>query len=138
MSPPFSSDELIDWREMQSLVRSMPDLHKTLVLANCRRTTTDKNFGTRPSVEGDEVNGTGDADDYTIEEIALATEHAPFRHRQNTGEVGSQKKTKMKLEDNVNKKQKTAIVADNEAAGSFEHSATSSPQLPPQANQDIN
>ena len=64
-------DELIDWREMQTLVRSMPDLHKTLVLVN--------------------VNGDSE-ENYTLEELAMATEHAPFRHRQVQGEVGSQRK----------------------------------------------
>jgi hypothetical protein len=79
---------------MQSLVRSMPDLHKTLILANVRRTEV----GTMPPAEGDELNSVGVGNSngvhYTIEEIALTTEHAPFRHRQGTGEVGSQKKSK--------------------------------------------
>lgn len=92
---------------MQSLVRSMPDLHKTLILANARQT----NVGARASGEDDELNGVGKGDDYTIEEIALATEHAPFRHRPITGEVGSQKKPK---KGRSNKKQKTAIAADND------------------------
>jgi len=56
----------IDWRGIQSLVRSMPALHKTLVLA---RMTTDG-----------------------IQELCFATEHAPFRHRRVVGPVGSQRK----------------------------------------------
>lgn len=68
-------DELIDWREMQTLVRSMPDFHKTLVLCLVR----------------------GEGDDRTIEELAMATEHAPFRQRTNkfSVTVGSQKKKKL-------------------------------------------
>jgi hypothetical protein len=49
----------------------MPDLHKTLILAYVKR---DKE---------------GNA---TVEELAMATEHAPFRHRPKMVEVGSQKK----------------------------------------------
>lgn len=62
----------LDWREIQTLVRSMPDLHKTLILAN--------------------VIGDIKQDDATIQELAMATEHAPFRHRQKLVEVGSQRK----------------------------------------------
>lgn len=64
---------------LQSLVRSMPDLHKTLILANVvRPSTKDKK--------------------YDVHEIAIATEHAPFRHKK-TAEVGSQQK-RAKLEGN--------------------------------------
>lgn len=48
---------------MQSLVRSMPDLHKTLILAQLVRSADD------------------DTQQYVVEELALATEHAPFRHK---------------------------------------------------------
>ena len=65
-------DDLLDWRSLQTLVRSMPDLHKTLILA---------------SVEGDYKAGSAE-----IHELAMATEHAPFRHRQKLAEVGGQKK----------------------------------------------
>uniref|UniRef100_A0A6U9VYS5 tRNA-intron lyase n=1 Tax=Pseudo-nitzschia australis TaxID=44445 RepID=A0A6U9VYS5_9STRA len=64
-------DESIDWREMQTLVRSMPDLHKTLVLANVKGIDVGKPY---------------------VEELAITTEHAPFRHRPKTIEVGGQKK----------------------------------------------
>ena len=69
------SDELIDWREMQTLVRSMPDLHKTLVLVN--------------------ANGLdGNNSRYRVDELAFTTEHAPFRHRPKPIEieVGAQRK----------------------------------------------
>jgi hypothetical protein len=55
---------------MQALVRSMPDLHKTLILANVR--------------ENDEG--------FSVDEMALATEHAPFRHKNAVKGVGSQTK----------------------------------------------
>mmetsp|Transcript_15648 Transcript_15648/g.20394 ORF Transcript_15648/g.20394 Transcript_15648/m.20394 type:complete len:133 (-) Transcript_15648:1395-1793(-) len=65
--------ELLDWRMMQSLVRSMPDLHKTLILANPILNAEDGSL-------------------QSVQELAFATEHAPFRHRKVKGEVGSQKK----------------------------------------------
>ena len=60
---------------MQSLVRSMPDLHKTLILAQVR-----------PIL--------GTADEFVVEELAMATEHAPFRHKKREVIVvgGQQKK----------------------------------------------
>ena len=60
---------------MQTLARSMPDLHKTLVLANVK------------GVDGDSPY---------IEEVAITTEHAPFRHRPKPIEVGAQRKTQNK------------------------------------------
>jgi len=71
-------DEFIDWREMQTLVRSMPDLHKTLVLANVNANTKDIDFNNNRCVD----------------ELAVTTEHAPFRHRPKPIEVGAQKKNK--------------------------------------------
>lgn len=69
-------DELLDWREIQTLTRSMPDFHKTLILVN---------------VKGD-----------SIEELAMASEHAPFRHRPKPKEVGGQvKKTKAATNDST-------------------------------------
>lgn len=56
---------------MQALVRSMPDLHKTLILANVRET---------------------DEGGFSVDEMAMATEHAPFRHKTTVKGVGSQKK----------------------------------------------
>jgi hypothetical protein len=64
------TDERLDWRIMQALVRSMPDLHKTLILANVR--------------ENDEG--------FSVDEMAMATEHAPFRHKNTVKGVGSQSK----------------------------------------------
>jgi tRNA splicing endonuclease len=72
-------DERMDWRTMQTLVRSMPDLHKTLILAHIKE------------VQGDE---------FAVEELAIATEHAPFRHKNTSKRVGEQrKKQKVAPED---------------------------------------
>jgi hypothetical protein len=51
----------------------MPDLHKTLILAHVR--------------ESDEG--------VSVDEMALATEHAPFRHKNTVKGVGSQTKKAM-------------------------------------------
>ena len=64
-------DGLLDWREIQTLVRSMPDIHKTLILANVK------------------VDNDGNK---MVEELAMATEHAPFRHRPQMAEIGAQRK----------------------------------------------
>lgn len=63
-------DERLDWRTMQTLVRSMPDLHKTLILAHIRE----------------------EGEDFVVQEMAIATEHAPFRHRNPVKKVGDQRK----------------------------------------------
>ena len=65
------SDDLLDWREIQTLVHSMPDLHKTLILAQVKSDEKGKK---------------------TVEELAMATEHALFRHRPKMMDVGSQRK----------------------------------------------
>jgi hypothetical protein len=63
-------EEQLDWRTMQTLVRSMPDLHKTLILAHIR-----------------EQQG-----EFVVHEMAIATEHAPFRHKNPVKRVGEQRK----------------------------------------------
>jgi hypothetical protein len=70
-------DGSLDWRGMQTLARSMPSLHKTLILVCPRK--VDK--------------------EYTIDEIAVATEHAPFRHRKVNAEVGAQVKKRKTFKD---------------------------------------
>ena len=82
-------DGSIDWRAMQTLVRSMPDLHKTLILAHVRRPPNTS------SSSGDNNNEKNDDNDWIVDELAMATEHAPFRHKRKVpGEtaVGSQRK----------------------------------------------
>ena len=67
---------MLEWRDIQTLVRSMADLHKTLILVHMKR---------------------DEAGNITIEELAMTTEHAPFRHKPKMVEVGGQKK-KLKTE----------------------------------------
>lgn len=56
---------------MQTLVRGMPDFHKTLILARVREV------------------GNGQ---HEIDELAMATEHAPFRHKKVVVGIGGQRK----------------------------------------------
>ena len=76
-----SPDEFIDWREMQTLVRSMPDLHKTLVLVNAN------------AAKVIDIDGNNNR---CVDELAISTEHAPFRHKPKPIEVGAQRKNKNK------------------------------------------
>jgi hypothetical protein len=71
---------------MQTLARSMPDFHKTLILARVRDLR-----------QGDE-SASAVGGRYVVDEMALATEHAPFRHKNTRKEVGSQRK-KQKTEE---------------------------------------
>ncbi|KAI2507187.1 hypothetical protein MHU86_7253 [Fragilaria crotonensis] len=76
-------DERMDWRTMQTLVRSMPDLHKTLIIAHIRETEEDA---------------------FVVEELMMATEHAPFRQKHALKQVGEQrKKVKVATESNDKK-----------------------------------
>lgn len=71
----------------------MPDLHKTLIIANVVE-ILDSNYVDSfieiPHNDTDEVKPYSRK--YNVEEIAIATEHAPFRHRNVIKEVGMQKK----------------------------------------------
>ena len=75
----IGTGESLNWRTIQTLTRSMPDLHKTLILAHLR----------------EKANG-----EIVVDELAIATEHAPFRHKNQKmkNEVGSQVKKKAKID----------------------------------------
>ncbi len=74
----------IDWRNIQTLVRSMPDLHKTLILAHVKAKSVF-DFNSSSIEENLDSN-------YIIEELAIASEHAPFRHKKVHVGVGGQVK----------------------------------------------
>mmetsp|Transcript_30142 Transcript_30142/g.72358 ORF Transcript_30142/g.72358 Transcript_30142/m.72358 type:complete len:92 (-) Transcript_30142:70-345(-) len=78
MSLSLNIDGMLDWREIQTMVRSMPDFHKTLVLANVRL-----------DEEGKSV----------VDELAMATEHAPFRHKQRIIDQAGLQRKKIKTND---------------------------------------
>jgi len=79
----------LDWRTIQTLARSMPDLRKTLIVAHVREIARNDADG-----NGDVVDGCDSqlAERYVVDELAIATEHAPFRHKHVTKGVGSQVK----------------------------------------------
>lgn len=86
--------DCLDWRCLQALCRSMPDLHKTLVICRvldqckCKHRKEDTNSGN----EGTLGQVCLLSDCYSIEEIAVASEHAPFRYRKKKKDVGEQVK----------------------------------------------
>ena len=88
----------LDWRMLQTLVRSMPAIRKTLIVANVRDAKGDD----RCDDDGDNI--TADRTDaisiqqgsYLVDELAIATEHAPFRHKNIPKGVGTQIKQQSK------------------------------------------
>ena len=130
---------VIDWRTIQTLVRSMPDLRKTLIIARVRRChrhhhdissgciggsgsvhddipTTAKVNSSSDSIKSSSISttaiikqnlqdeetiidngedeGGGEEEEYyyIVDELAIATEHAPFRHKNIPLGVGTQVK----------------------------------------------
>lgn len=92
----------VDWRTVQTLVRSMSDFHKTLILAHVRPKKkssisvggTDTLAAEGARILSDGGNGI-EADEFEVLELAIATEHAPFRHKtaaRRKVKVGSQVK----------------------------------------------
>jgi hypothetical protein len=84
ISPPFI-EETLDWRRVQTLVRSMPGLHKTLIIACVK--PVGQCLTVKQCID-DELEYT----QYTVKELAIASEHAPFRHKNIKG-VGMQIKS---------------------------------------------
>lgn len=101
----------LDFRTLQTLVRSMPDLRKTLIIASvrskdsgCDGAVVDAGVTDATPDRGDaicsgsdsKVESDGIGDDplsrYAVDELAIATEHAPLRHKRDPGVVGSQVK----------------------------------------------
>ena len=88
-------EEEFDWRRIQTLVRSMPNLHKTLIVANVRTVVGQEfsraNLSNRKGSEMKETfSNSGDFQRYFVEELAIASEHAPFRHKNIPKAVGQQ------------------------------------------------
>jgi len=130
-----ASAAVIDWRTIQTLVRSMPDLRKTLIIARVRlchrqhdhdssggigggdvhddsniipinvrvnyssvsiKSSSSTSTGSiikKNEQDGEEVDGGGVGEEYyyIVDELAIATEHAPFRHKNIPG-IGTQVK----------------------------------------------
>ncbi|GKY92625.1 hypothetical protein MPSEU_000232600 [Mayamaea pseudoterrestris] len=88
---------ILDWRRIQVLARSMPSLHKTLILAYIKKTTADATANANN-------NNDDDDDNFTVEELAIGTEHAPFRHKKQAfiQDPGEQQKKRKVNEEIVN------------------------------------
>mmetsp|Transcript_16474 Transcript_16474/g.24666 ORF Transcript_16474/g.24666 Transcript_16474/m.24666 type:complete len:159 (+) Transcript_16474:32-508(+) len=92
-----AADTRLNWMTIQTLVRSMPELHKTLIIATIRKSSAENDdaIAFEKDVGNDQSKETKDY--YIVDELAVATEHAPFRHKNITKEVGFQlKKQKIK------------------------------------------
>mmetsp|Transcript_18158 Transcript_18158/g.36562 ORF Transcript_18158/g.36562 Transcript_18158/m.36562 type:complete len:212 (-) Transcript_18158:206-841(-) len=113
-------DGRVDWRRIQSLTRQMSDWKKTLILAEVTVGSpvvdcTDGNTGTSAASsdnsdgavqqqeeekpEDETTSPLMNAANVKVTELAISTEHAPFRHRRvqtvakaGTVDVGSQRK----------------------------------------------
>ena len=87
----------MDWRTLQTLVRSMPDLHKTLIVAHVRveemsAPAEGEEGGTSGPPSGDGGNTASTSTRYCVDELCLTSEHAPFRQKNAPTEVGKQVK----------------------------------------------
>ena len=88
----YFTEEPLDWRRIQTLVRSMPGLHKTLIIACVKQVMSKDSMDSTTSrlVSGEEKYRI-DYSQWKVEELAIASEHAPFRHKNIKG-VGMQLK----------------------------------------------
>ena len=80
-----AEDTRLNWMTIQTLVRSMPDLHKTLIIANVKECS-------KGDADAVTFDVTSSKKYFKVEEIALSSEHAPFRHKSVTKGVGGQLK----------------------------------------------
>ena len=71
----------VDWRCLQTLARSMADLHKTLIVCHVRQIPDKQHQWT-----------------HVVEEIAVASEYAPFRYKVKK-DVGEQRKRQKRPDD---------------------------------------
>ena len=74
----------LDWRMIQTLVRSMPSIKKTLIVAHVKEKKMDCNSGS------DGTHQQLVKERYVVYELAISSEHAPFRHKNIPKGVGTQ------------------------------------------------
>lgn len=80
-------DGSLDWRIIQTLTRLVVSTGKTLIVAHVKEVTED----VTEDKAKDSVVSYGDPPvRYIVEELAIATEHAPFRHKNVMKGVGMQ------------------------------------------------
>mmetsp|Transcript_21811 Transcript_21811/g.32344 ORF Transcript_21811/g.32344 Transcript_21811/m.32344 type:complete len:156 (-) Transcript_21811:114-581(-) len=87
----------VNWMQIQTLARSMSTLHKQLVIVDILPGSKDDGvsiaYPLRKEDEFGKEGGVHDSSYYCIDEIAVASGHAPFRHKRNAvKKVGSQVK----------------------------------------------
>ena len=80
-------DGSLDWRIIQTLTRLVVSTGKTLIVAHVKEVRDD----VTEDEAKDSVVSYGDPPvRYIVEELAIATEHAPFRHKNVMKGVGMQ------------------------------------------------
>lgn len=90
-----TEDTSLNWMTIQILVRSMPDLHKTLIIGNvkkCSAMNSDAIAYTPTTSIKTDRSSVESMNYYLVEEIAITSEHAPFRHKNTIIDVGGQLK----------------------------------------------
>ena len=88
---PQDDNGKLDWRMIQTLVRSMPSIKKTLIVAHVK----EKKMG--GSCDGsDSTQQQSVKERYVVHELAISSEHAPFRHKNIPKGVGTQIKPQPK------------------------------------------
>ena len=87
---PHDNNGKLDWRMIQTLVRSMPSIKKTLIVAHVKEKKMDD------STSSDDTQQQSIKDRYEVHELAISSEHAPFRHKNIPKGVGTQIKPQPK------------------------------------------
>ena len=90
---PQDNNGKLDWRMIQTLVRSMPSLKKTLIVAHVKEKKVD---GSCDDSSGGDTQQQLVKERYVVHELAISSEHAPFRHKNIPKGVGTQIKPQPK------------------------------------------
>ena len=86
---PQDDNGKLDWRMIQTLVRSMPSIKKTLIVAHVKEKKMDGSGDDRQPQQSIKER-------YVVHELAISSEHAPFRHKNVPKGVGTQIKPQPK------------------------------------------
>ena len=92
---PHDKNGKLDWRMIQTLVRSMPSIKKTLIVAHVKEKKMDGNNSSSDG-SGDDIQQQSIKERYVVHELAISSEHAPFRHKNIPKGVGTQIKPQPK------------------------------------------
>jgi len=91
----YFPDSRVNWATIQTLARSMSTLHKQLIIVDILPSPED-DAASVPYLKCE--NGTTIRVHYKVDEIAIASGHAPFKHKKKEfvkvgGQVKKQRKT---------------------------------------------